>query len=501
MGSIEIFISALTFTPYCKAVVLETFGPDYWFTGPFTAYTGYGIENYTKFHNVLHIWPLYEEFEMTDRDSTATWIAKGLDAIDSGYNLTVPPNFDTTYNLTAGGWNDGSMRRHALIPTDHPGLTVNSQAIAESVAWFSQALQGKSEQAAWVLANPTNQIWMYSEGFGLIATLFLIMSILPLGVLLIKVKFFKEVEHPIPDKVTIRKKSTWWIFAVIATAFGAITFETFTYWLPAGFGGTILPPILTPIFNIGIASTLAVWSLVIVSITAILFAIWYLVVWFKQRRDISFYDMGVSYATKEEKDGLSFVKRLARSSEPRIIGKTILILLILLGWMYLWVFLAEVFLKVPFRGVWSILTTFTFERFIRFWVYLIPTLLFFLIVGGLFLFGELKMDKKESGIKTQVIWWIKTSFVLVGGLIVVFLLQYGTVVLGMGFFFNNPDILNYYQHYPLMELLLFMQIPLYIVLTFVLVFFYRKTGKIYLGAIICAFIATWILVTSSCIYI
>ena len=378
---------------------------------------------------------------------------------------------------------------------------MNSQAIAESVAWFSQALQGKSEQAAWVLANPTNQIWMYSEGFGLIATLFLIMSILPLGVLLIKVKFFKEVEHPIPDKVTIRKKSTWWIFAVIATAFGAITFETFTYWLPAGFGGTILPPILTPIFNIGIASTLAVWSLVIVSITAILFAIWYLVVWFKQRRDISFYDMGVSYATKEEKDGLSFVKRLARSSEPRIIGKTILILLILLGWMYLWVFLAEVFLKVPFRGVWSILTTFTFERFIRFWVYLIPTLLFFLIVGGLFLFGELKMDKKESGIKTQVIWWIKTSFVLVGGLIVVFLLQYGTVVLGMGFFFNNPDILNYYQHYPLMELLLFMQIPLYIVLTFVLVFFYRKTGKIYLGAIICAFIATWILVTSSCIYI
>ena len=93
MGSLEIYYflatgGPLLFTPIafqgCKAMVLETFGPDYYLENPIPGTIG--IENYTLYKNVLHVWALYEEFAISDKDSTATWIAKGLGAIDLKYN-------------------------------------------------------------------------------------------------------------------------------------------------------------------------------------------------------------------------------------------------------------------------------------------------------------------------------------------------------------------------------------------------------------------------------
>ena len=505
MGSLEIFFYFPYIISDCDAMVLETFSPGYYYHPTLNA----GLSNYTLWKNVLHIWAEKEEFQLRSTTTLPDWIALGLGAIDAMYGLSGTANFDTTYNLTAGGWTDGSMRRHALIPTTHPGLTANPKAIAEKVAWFLQALQGKSEAEAWVIANPAGQVWIYSEAFGLIATLFLIMSILPLGVLLMRIKFFKDVNQPIPEKVIIQKKSTWWIFAAITAGVGAVTFLTFTYWLPQGFarlsGATsIIQQALTPLFNIGITSTIAIWLLVATGIGAVLFTIWYVITWLKKRKDISFYDMGVSYATKADKEGLSFGKRIVKSANPKILGKTILIALILFAWMYLWVFIADVFLKVSFRGIWSLLTTFTVARFIRFWVYLIPTLLFFLVIGGVLMLGEMRMKEKDSGIKTQAVWWFKVTIAILGGLVVIILMQYVPMWFGRAPFFNIsgvPGLENFAQHYPLMELLLMLFIPLFAVLIFVMIFFYRKTGKIYLGAIICSFIAVWISVISSCMYI
>ncbi|MFX1274122.1 MAG: alpha/beta hydrolase, partial [Promethearchaeota archaeon] len=293
MGALEIYYylcllsGSYGITPIafdgCNAMVLETFGPSYW---PY-------LNNLVVFKNVLHIWAEKEEFQLESNTTLPDWIAEGLGTIDANYNLSGTANFDTTYNLTAGGWADGSMRRHALIPTTHPGLTANTKAISEKVAWFLQALQGKSEAEAWAIANPSGQIWIYSEAFGLLATLFLIMSILPFGVLLMKIKFFKDVNQPIPEKVTIKKKSTWWIFAAINAGVGAVTFLTFTYWLPQSFANisgvvSIIDQALSPLYNIGITSTIAIWLLVATGIGALLFTIWYIATWFKQRSDITF---------------------------------------------------------------------------------------------------------------------------------------------------------------------------------------------------------------------
>ncbi len=472
------------------AVVLETFSPGYWLNS---------MINTTLCPNLLHIMAEKEEFEREEDTTLSEWITSALQVIDAAYGLTGTAAFDTTYDL-GGGWASGAMRRHALIPTTHPGLTASPQAIAEKVAWFSQALLGKTVVEAWDIANPVSQIFIYSEIFGILACLFALMSILPLAVLLMKIKFLKDVNQPIPEKTHVKKKYIWYIFASINAIIGVITFLTFTYWRPEIWGGTgKIESITNDFFNIGIANSLAIWYLINTGISAVLFGIWYALKWRKDRSEISFHDMGVSFARRSEKEGLSFKQRFLKSANFKILGKTILIAAILFGWLYLWVFLADLIFKIPLRGVWSILTTLTFERFLKFLGYFVPTLLFFLVVGGLFLFGELKLDEKESSNKTQAIWWLKACFAMLAGLVVLVLIQYGPMWFGQAPPLNTPELTEDWG--PLMTLLLMGLIPIYATIIFMLIYFYRKTGKIYLGAIMASLIVTWINVTSFVMYI
>jgi hypothetical protein len=132
-----------------------------------------------------------------------------------------------------------------------------------------------------------------------------------------------------------------------------------------------------------------------------------------------------------------------------------------------------------------------------FFLYLIPALIFFLINGGLFLFGQARLKEEETPAKTQLTWWLKSLYAMVLGLLLVWAFQYlPWILLGMGPGFENVGLMEFSGLWPLM---LIVYIPGYVVYYYVLTWFYRKTGRIYLGAIIVASLVTWFLAAGSII--
>ena len=436
--------------------------------------------NITRYNNLLHLWATWEEFGRSWDTTDAEWIESGLNQIAENYNVS-EGQYDTTY----GSFEDGTARRHALMKTTHPGLTANTKATSEIVAWMLQALKGQSESEAWTIADPAKQVWIYCEVFGMIAALVSLLSIIPLAHILTQKEYFKEVVQPMPERIQTPERSKWWIFATINTAIGGITYVLFASYLPVGFS-PFANPLFTPIHSVGIATGFMLWFLINAGIASILMLIWYKMTKKKDRDSIDFYDLGATFKDVSEDQRLKI--------NWNIIGKTVLIAVILFAWMYFWVALSEWLFNVEFRGIWTMMKTFTVERAIKFWGYIGPLFIFTLINGGILLFGQLRMKDYESTIKTYTIWWFKICYAMLAGLIVVVLIQYAPM------WFGGSPLLNATPHAPMMPIQLFLFIPFASVLFFLQIYFYRRTGKIYLGGIMFTVIAIWFEMTALVIY-
>ncbi|MHA1689362.1 MAG: alpha/beta hydrolase [Promethearchaeota archaeon] len=436
-----------------------------------------------NYHNLLHLWAIREEFGRSALENRQAWLERGYQQIASNYGVAVG-EADKTY----GSFSDGTARRHALIMSTHPGLTCSIKATSEIVAWMLQALKGLSEAEAWIIANPSKQIWIGAEIFGLIALLTTVLSIIPLFKLLLRSSFFESVAQPLPQKVITTEKKKWWTYATINVAIGGITYLIFTPYLPFGFTSMFPNPfILPPIYTIGIASAFMLWFIINAIISLVFFRWWYKSIK-KTDPNLSLIDMGFGFeGTEGQKIPINW----------NILGKTILIALILFGWMYLWTLPAYYLFNVELRGIWSLLKPFTtVSRFIKFWFYIWPLLAFSLMNGGVFLFGQLRQKEESSELKTYLIWWLKTCYAMLMGLVAVILIQY------MPMWFGGSPILNgIIWISPMMEIQLMSFIPIAGLLFLLSIYFYRKTGRVFLGAFIFTFIAIWIEMTGLVIYL
>jgi hypothetical protein len=160
----------------------------------------------------------------------------------------------------------------------------------------------------------------------------------------------------------------------------------------------------------------------------------------------------------------------------------------------------QVMLGQEFRFVWPYMRQFAnAERVGLFFLYMIPALLFWLINGGLFLFGQIHQKEAATPAKTQWLWWIKACFAFLTGLLLIWLIQYIPWYLfnaGPGF-----ELMGMPQFSALWPLMLQVYIPEFMILIWLLVWFYRRTGKIYLGALVVASMMIWFLAAGSIVSI
>ena len=453
------------------AIMTQTLGlinPDIKALNPQCGYAGT-----PDLKNVLLTQARYDEFSVFREGLLTVDSLPTNEARIAAFGLTAGPvEWDTTY----GSFEDGTARKAALVQIEHHFLPLTHKAVAEAVSWMEQSLKGGQGD---LVAN--NQVFWWKEIFGLVTLLTAIFMLIPLTNLLLATKFFAPVAQPMPTRY-VAKKGNWWLFATINLLIGGITYPIFTQWSALSDKYEAIFPWL----KLQVGNGVFAWLLVNAVICLVLFALWYRTAHKKQ--NVTMYDMGVSF--DEKKTVLDW----------KIIGKTVLLGFILFMALYILEGFFQVIFGQEFRFVWPYMRQFAnAERVGLFFLYMIPALAFFLINGGVFLFGQIHQKEASTPIKTQWLWWIKVCYAFLAGLLIVWLIQYIPWYLsnaGPGF-----ELLGLPQFSALWPLMLQVYIPEFMILLWMHVWFYRRTGKIYLGALMVASLMIWFLAAGSIVAI
>ncbi|TFG18493.1 MAG: hypothetical protein EU530_09140 [Promethearchaeota archaeon] len=182
----------------------------------------------------------------------------------------------------------------------------------------------------------------------------------------------------------------------------------------------------------------------------------------------------------------------------KIFGKTVLLAAVVFLYMYGMTIFSETVFNLEIRGPWSMFKTFTNERAVRFWLYFPFILCFFILNGGVWLFGLMRQPEYGGEFKTSILWWLKVCFAMLTGIILLNIIGYSPMWFGIGGpFFQNPIFGDGFA--PMYLLQTWSMIPIGAVMYWIGVKYYRETGRIWLGAILLAVMTTWMFTTGTVI--
>ena len=413
-----------------------------------------------RFRNVLLLQAKYDEFDYF-RDYEPT--TENLNKSELRYKIFCGQDAPVEWNKTYGSFDDGTARRMEFLNTVHRGVTHSKRGISTAMEWFTTALGVKPAIPASDLVYMKRELLL---GFALLAA---VISLLPFCSFLLTVKFFAPVAQPLPDRYTAPKKS-WHRMAITSILLSAILYPFVTQ---LGHG---LFPYPDGIFKTLMAGGLILWLDLLFVIAFLMFRRWYKKGEGKEL-GVTMYDMGLSF--DREKTVLDW----------KIIGKTVIMAVIMFGLLYGLTTVGYRFFNTDLRFIWPFLRPFTAGRFLQFLLYLPFFLLFFLFNGGVRLFGQMRLSEYESPAKTQFIWWLKNIYVMLGGLVIVSLFEYVPFLLGYGTGWALTGLSLFDGPFMSALVLIF---PQFFVLFFVATYFYRKTGKVYLGSLVTAIVVSWI---------
>lgn len=420
-----------------------------------------------EFHNVLLLQAKIEEFTaFCDYTHSTNGLMETALRYRDFAGQDAPISWDTTY----GDFADGTARRIQLLDTNHRLTTILHEGIATAVDWFSQAFGIEP-----VITND-NQTAIYKEVCTFVGLLAALASTLPLLVLLTKIKFFAAVAQPLPRRPeTLLPKKAWWRTALVAILISGFTYPFLTQ---LGHG---LVPVPESIFRMTTGNGIITWFLVLA-----LVAIFMLHNWRKRgagkRMGVTLYDMGL--ASEEKPDKLPW----------GVIGKSALLAVILVAWVYACVWAFSALYGLDFRFVWPLLRPFSGDRAGQLLVYLPFYLLFFLVNGGVKLYGQMRQKELSSPAKTQLVWWLRSVVVMLGGLFIIVLIEYIPYFLGIG---AGMDLLFSSTFGGPFISFLIVIIPQFILFFFLSTYAYRRTGRVYVGSILLALLGAWAITASS----
>jgi hypothetical protein len=280
--------------------------------------------------------------------------------------------------------------------------------------------------------------------------------------ILMEYPFFSKIVAPLPQKVPTQRKK-WWTYAIINSIIGGVTF----LFLPmlGMFLGAFLGA-FAPIFLLVTGNGLVLWFLVNALIAWLFYRRW-----FKNEEGITHADVGRFETIKD--------------SESRdIIFRTIVLSVALIAYLYVIAGASQQFLGVELRYMWPVFKIFTPEKFGQFIIYILPVFPFFLINGGVFTYGMLRLPESDTPLKTQMVWWIKIVFAMESTLLVMILVNYLPM-----FLFGTGPLLGM----GLYGIFLMAYLPIFAGIFFIMTAFYIKTGRIYLGSILATLLVVWIM--------
>ena len=375
------------------------------------------------------------------------------------------------WDTTFGSFEDGTARRMELLYTNHRLTTHNARGLAVALDWFKAAFGPESMND---LAS-TDQTAVGKEWLVLFAMLVTLLAIVPLAELLLTIPFFAAIVQPLPPKANIKPRGKWWKGAIITMLIAGLTYPFMTQL------GHALLPLPEGIFRMTVGNGFIGWY----SLLIIVMLVTSLTAWRKAKKTETFdgfYGMGLG-AEKEP-----------RKISWKLLGKSALLVLCLLGMVYAVVALAGCLYLLDLRFIWPFFKTFTWARLGQFCVYLPLFALFFLLNNSKIMASMRTEATYEPGAKGFLGSWWRNALMMVGGVLLIVLIEYIPFFLGIG---PGADVLfGSTFGGPFMSLLILF-VPQVLVFSLFCTYLYRRTGSVYPGALLVASLAAWIVTGGS----
>jgi hypothetical protein len=434
-----------------------------------------------KFNNVLLLQARFDEFD-NFRDYQRD--VRGLEKTPLRYHDFMGQDAPVDWNRTYGSMADGSARRMELLNTNHRLVTFDRRSLTTAMGWFTSALDVKTG-----LADSNHTYWI-KETLVLIAMLSALVSMLPLFLLITHIKFFRPLAQPLarkPKMLAPKKRLTTALIAILISGL------TFPFMTQLGHG---LFPFPENLFRMTIGNGFIIWLdfLMLISLCMLLY-------WYKRgegrREKWNLGDLGLSGMPDKE---LKIVRPVLRPA--RLILRAVSAAFILTGAMYILAWISAALFKVDFRCIWPFFRPFTALRFGQFWVYVLFYAAFFTVNAGAKLYGQLRLPEVlHNGhvcpVRTQLVWWAYSVFVMLGGVVLIALIEYIPFFMGFG---PGADLLfTPLFGGPFMSIMIVL-VPQFAVFFFLSTWLFRKSGTVYTGSFVLAILAAWALSGGSAIF-
>ena len=383
---------------------------------------------------------------------------------EADFNKTFHENFTT-----------GSSRRRNLYITNHRLLTHHDGAISDTLDWVSKST------ATDLTIDVNNHTFMAKEWLVFFAMLSAIASAVAMVMVFKGFKWFAPVFAGVPNRPEKEKKGwKWWKAALITIGISAVTYPFLTQ---LGHG---LFPLPEPVFAMTIGDGFLVWYLILI----IIMLCFTLIPWFRKKKkgtlDTDFVDLGMARDDEEHRHKFDWA----------LLGKSALAVLAGVVWMYLQVIICQAIFQLDLRFIWPFFKGFNLSRFLMFLVY-IPFFAVFFILNNSKIFATGRVSgTNEKGIKAFFKVWWKYALCMVGGILLVILIEYIPFFMQLG---PGADLLfSTTFGGPFMSLLIVFA-PQVIVFSFICTYCYKKTGNVFVGALLVAILACWIVTGGSAI--
>ncbi|MFC1883302.1 alpha/beta hydrolase [Thermodesulfobacteriota bacterium] len=428
------------------------------------AYTKFATASLPK--NMLMIFGKWDEYRgrMTGtRDFEKEWMS-------SPQTRNAIPGNNLKLGVTYGDFKDGTARRVFMPLTTHVQESHSSAAIAEAVSWMRKALN--PDEDLWIDEN--EQIWQIKEWATLLSMLAGLFSLIPLGLILLRTKFFRDMRGPVSGKYS-RTGKTYLKSAVL----NAILMWLYLPLIFVLFGIHVYVIHIDGAFPLMMANGVLWWFFWTNVIGFLIIRRWY-----KKKSEevgLDLYEMGVSF----EKD-----KFTVWGSE---MAKTILLAAILAFFAYGCEHLVEAVFIVDYRFIFpfaSDLTAYRAGMCLRYFPFVLTGFIFL----GVFIHGQMRRPLKRTWLGTFINWSTYNILLLTVPIVIFLMIQYIPLFIAGTIPFVGPGGMFVSFVLGLFHILgvLIMVIP-------ISTWFYQLTGKIYLGAFVNAAIVTWMFMSSQVI--
>jgi hypothetical protein len=316
-----------------------------------------------------------------------------------------------------------------------------------------------------------------------------LVSMLPLFLIITRFKFFSSLVQPLASnpKMLNPKSRRLNIFAAII-----ISGLTFPFLTQLGHG---LFPFPEKIFRMTIGNGFIIWLDFLMLVSLLL-----LIRWHKnkgKKAKWALCDLGLEGRPERE---LKITRPSYRFG--KIIPRAILAAFILTGVMYILLSISTAIFSVDFRFIWPFFRVFTAPRFGQFLIYLPFYAVFFFINAGVKLYGQLRLPEyplkgKKSAALTQLVWWGYSVLVMLGGVMLIALIEYIPFFMGYG---PGADLLfSPLFGGPFMSIMILL-IPQFAIFFFLSTWLFRKSGTVYTGSFVLAILAAWALAGGSAMF-